>query len=318
MVTFKSYPGETVSLGGLTIANSSYLRFEGFRITGDVNIRDGADHIAFVGNHVPGNRVWLDGTSDVLIERNHIHDIPNGHSGGTIGIRLMGDVRTVVRGNTIENLVEDPIQVTEVRDVLIEGNTLRNAHPVSGQHTDTIQVLGCDGLVIRNNHATDIEHGLMFTNFQATNVTIENNLITNITGGMGMKAEGAYGMPNLRVINNTWWNIRYAVDFRTTHPNAIVRNNIFEKVTGLGDQPTAEYNLVPSGSNNGDHVIVATPSFTGNYELAAGSAGIDAGTSNNAPTTDRLGHTRRDDAGVANAGAGTPNYTDLGAHERQG
>lgn len=148
-----------------------------------MDVRNGSSRVELVGNELPGHRLWLTDTVDVLVEGNHIHDIPVGNSGGRIGVRLLRDVRPVVRGNRIENLVEDPIQAAEVDRGLIEGNVLRNAHPVSGQHTDAIQVLGANGLTIRGNFARDIE-----------------------------------------------------VQFRGAHPNAVVRNNIFEKVSGLADQ----------------------------------------------------------------------------------
>jgi Right handed beta helix region len=306
-VRFQPAPGEPVVVDGIRLVNSSYLRFEGFTVEGPVDVKDGAHHVELVGNHLPGERLWLYHTDSVLVERNHIHDIPAGAS-GKIGIRLIGDTNAVVRGNTVENLVEDPIQTTSTENVLIEGNLLRNAHPADGEHTDAIQTLGADGLVIRGNYIRDIAHGLMFTDKQASDVTLENNVVSLIEG-QPLKAEGGYGMPNLRVVNNTIVDSGGSVDFRVSHPNSVVRNNIFHKATAMDDQGTVEHNLV-GGS----------PRFVnaaaGDYELGAGSPAIDAG-SGAGTATDRLGRPRLDVPTVANRGTGTPNYVDLGAQEFQ-
>jgi hypothetical protein len=321
-VTFTPASGESVTVDGLKVVDSSYLRFERFTFDGPVDVRDGAHHVQLVSNHLPGERLWLYHTDRVLVEGNHIHDIPASAS-AKIGIRLIGDTNAVVRGNRIENLVEDPIQTTSTTNMLIEGNELRNAHPANGEHTDAIHTLGADGLIIRGNYIRDIEHGLMFTDKQAKNVTIENNVLSQVNG-QAMKAEGAYGMPNLKVVNNTMVDAGGAVDFRVTHPGALVRNNIFHKVAALGNQPTVEHNLITGGTSGGDYGSrsqTGPAGFVnaagGDYGLTAGSQAVDSG-SGAGTTTDRTGQTRVDDPNVANRGTGTPQYVDLGAQERGG
>jgi hypothetical protein len=320
-VTFRALEGDRVDVDGLSLTGANLLRFEGFRFVDDVDVGEGSSRVQLAGNELVGHRLWLYRTSDVLVEGNWVHDIPVGNSGGTIGVRLMHDVRAVVRGNLIENLVEDPIQVTNVTDTLLEGNVLRNAQPVSGQHTDTIHVLGANRLTIRGNVARNIAHGLMFTTFDPVDVTIENNVISQITEGVAMKGSGA-GMPGLRMVNNTFWDSRYEVQFRTGHDGAVVRNNIFQAVSDLGDQPVAEHNLIGQaipGTQYGTRAILNDPRFVdaagGNFELAAGSPAIDAGTSVGAPTIDQRGRVRHDELSVPNTGTGTSPYYDLGALE---
>ena len=319
MVTLRRFGAETVRLDGIELEATSLLRLEGFTFSDAGVLRDGVSRVAIVGNDFAGQPLWLDDTSGVLVERNHIHDIPASAS-AKIGIRLMRDRGTVVRANRIENVVDDPIQVTDVAGVLLEGNVLLGAHPAGREHVDCIQVLGAAGLTIRGNHIRDVEHCLMFTDFQASGVTIENNVIADVEG-TAMKADGTHGMPNLRLLNNTFHAAGHGVDLRIGHPGAVVANNIFDKVSSLGDQPVATHNLVARarrGSDYGDHAILSAPAFTDRWtlELAPGSAGIDAGTSAYGPATDLLGRPRANDPQVGDTGAGPTPYADVGALER--
>ena len=100
--------------------------------------------------------------------------------------------------------------------------------------------------MIRGNYMRDIEHGLMFTDKQANDVTLENNVISQIDG-QALKAEGGYGMPNFKVVGNTIVDSGGSVDFRVKHPGAIVRNNIFHHVAELAAQPTVDHNLIVGG-----------------------------------------------------------------------
>jgi hypothetical protein len=318
LLTLKPYRRDQVVVDGLEISSSSFLRVKRFRITGHGQIRGGGRRIEIVGNDFAGQPLWLDDTAGVLVERNHIHDIPASAS-SKIGLRLMHDRDTIVRANRIENLVEDPIQVTDVTNVQIENNTLRNAYPANGEHTDCIHVLGADGLTIRGNNISKTQHCLMFTNFVARNVTIENNVISDIAG-TGMKAQGDQGTPNLRLLNNTFHNTGN-LSLRGAQPNAVVANNIFEEIDSLGSQPVATHNLITrptAGVDYGNHAILKPANFAdpSSLELAAGSAGIDAGTSVYAPAYDLLGRARVDDAEVTDTGVGPTSYADVGALER--
>jgi hypothetical protein len=315
-ITFRASAGARID--GLSITAASGLRFRGFRITGPVTLED-AQRIALVRNDLAGQPVWLNDTTDVRVARNHIHDIRAG-ADAKIGIRLMGDRRAVIRGNRIENLVEDPIQVTDAADVVIANNRIRNAHPADGEHTDAIQVLGVERLTIRGNVIRDVEHGLMFTDEQPSDVSIVNNVIAAVSG-TALKADGTHGMPQLRLVNNTFDADGHGVILRTRHPGAVVANNIFGLVADLGDQPIATNNLIQrprGGADYGARAIRRAPRFTDDrsLRLARGSPGIDAGSSVYAPRTDRVGRARADDPKARNAGNGRVRYVDVGAYER--
>lgn len=319
MVTLAPHPGDHVEIAGAQLYDVRLLRFRGFRFVDNVDVRY-TDTIEFIGNELPGKTLWFMGTSETLVADNHIHDVSVAN-GRTIGVRFIGDSDLVVRNNLIEDLVEDPIQLSQVTGGLVEGNTLLNAHPVSGQHTDTIHVLGADDLTIANNYARNIAHGLMFTNFPANDVTIVNNVVSRITNGLALNAY-AGGMAGLRLLSNTFWESPYGVQFRRAHPNAVIRNNIFEKVDGLGVQPVAEYNLVARPAANTDYgeaALLSDPQFTdasvGDFELTSSSPAIDAGIDADGPIADQKGRVYRDEMTVPNIGFGPEPFHDLGALE---
>lgn len=75
-----------------------------------------------------------------------------------------------------------------------------------------------------------------------------------------------------------------------------------------------------SGGGKGPHDVDGPAGFrdrsAGDFELAAHSPAVDAGTSIGVPQLDMLGRSRVDDPAVPNAGAGPSQVFDLGALER--
>ncbi|MGA2455221.1 MAG: hypothetical protein ABSG93_17050 [Solirubrobacteraceae bacterium] len=84
-VTVRPAAGATATVPGIKIANSSYLRFEGLNMTAGFNAEDAAgtagNHYQFVDNSISeakyGIVLYGDAApiTEVLIERNYIHDI---------------------------------------------------------------------------------------------------------------------------------------------------------------------------------------------------------------------------------------------------
>jgi hypothetical protein len=83
-----------------------------------------------------------------------------------------------------------------------------------------------------------------------------------------------------------------------------------------------DYNLISAGNRRGAHDLAGSPSFVNptnlDFHLRSGSLGIDAGTSDGAPRTDRDGRPRVDAPGVPNRGGGSQPFFDMGAYEFQG
>ncbi len=95
-----------------------------------------------------------------------------------------------------------------------------------------------------------------------------------------------------------------------------VRNSLFQGVDASGVVGYLGEDAFRRGGNlTGDPLFV--DHAAGNYELAPGSPAIDAGRGIGASAIDFLGRPRYDDPGMANIGAGSPSYVDIGAFERQ-
>jgi hypothetical protein len=330
-VTLKRYRSEWVRLAGLSLENTTHLRFRGFRITSWVRLKDGTRKVSLVNNVLSPRGVHMRAVKGILIWRNVFRDLAPRAADGTCGCAIWGQswgdngVRNVtVRGNVINRIASDGIHFGNGYNILIEGNRITNALSVGdGEHVDSIQILGAHGLVIRGNRIQNNQHGLMFTDLAAFGVAIVNNVVAQIR----TYAINAGDIPHARIVNNTFWRNRYGAiilrDDERDDPEpvgVVFRNNIVD-AQNSGDTWFAvhDYNLIAAGSRFGVHDRRGSATFRaparGDFRLAAGSKGIDAATSVGAPWRDRRGKRRRDVAGVRNTGSGTVRYFDIGAHE---
>lgn len=325
-VTFRRYGTEDVALAGVSTLNTEYLRFEGLRITGLVNIDHGSHHIEVVDNRiVPSGTttpssfgvIIQDGTRDILVERNHI-TAPQGS-----GVHLSSGVNepaisnVTIRGNHFENIGQDGVQVSNFVNVLIEDNEFEGVHSRDGvAHPDVIvSFAGGSGLVVRGNNLHDnTAQGLFIKDGAVSDVVVENNLISRTVGGF--KAFNVYNVDNLKLINNT---VLDGSVFQGTVTKVSMLNNIFASLSTSGSVQfdVEDYNYIAAGNlpGSGSHDLRTGVSFvdaaSNDYRLAPGSAGIDAGTNNAAPVLDRLANARVDDPNTPN----TTSYFDMGAHE---
>jgi hypothetical protein len=326
-VTFRPYASELVRLAGVSLTNSTHVRLEGFHITDWIYLNSGTANVTLAGNDISPRGVRMRSVEAILIEGNRIHDLAprtaDGKCSCGIWAQASGDV--TVRGNVITGTSDDGLQFGNGHDIVIEANTVADSLSIGdGSHVDSVHILGGDGIRIRNNRFQHNQHGLMFTDRAAFNVVIENNVIADIVYGAGLNTGD---IPGARIVNNTFWRTRYGVMIRdddrdTPTPNGIVFvNNIVDYQRSSGHWfATHDYNLIAGGSAYGAHDRSGSATFRdprrGDFRLAAGSLGIDAGTSAGAPLHDRAGRARRDDPDVANTGGGDPNWYDVGAHER--
>jgi hypothetical protein len=274
-LTVRGVAGHRTEIGGMELTGASGLRFERLTFTGDVKLLTGTQHVEIRDSVLPGQRIWLAGASHVTIVGNRIHDVgPGGPSAG-LAIRVLpapGGVFPVdiaIRDNRIERTSEDAIQVTRGEDVVIEHNTIRSAQPSGrGEHTDAIQILGGTRVTIRANDIRDVAHGLVFTSFPARDVLIEGNLVTRVSNGYALNTADV-GMPGLIVRRNTFYDSRYGALFRTRE--AEVRENVFDRVGGLGAQPAAVRNVVTDpilGQAYGTDALLLPVPFADGGDLA--------------------------------------------------
>ncbi len=338
LLTFKPYAGEHPVLDGLTISNSSNLRFQGFSIT-DVTDLSQATIVQIVGNDISPHDIRIVSGSDLLIEDNTIHDLTmdqNPSDGRCLpprcgyGVRVSAANNLTIRGNTFRHIPADGIQSGYATNVLIENNVFDDITPFvdPNEHSDSIQFYsGSDHLTIRGNAFHDTRGPLLGdpgATLPQRDLDIENNLLVKQTD-WGLKI---YNAPRLKLLNNTVWDARTGVVIGdlpaiAEKTSATALNNIIDVLAAPAGAFTLEdYNIIASGPTLGAHDSSLAPTFvnvTGlDYRLANGSRGIDAGTSDGTPDHDQTGAARVDSSGVPNSGGGSKPYYDRGALEFAG
>jgi len=248
--------------------------------------------------------------------------IRNGSAFGGSGIYIIGGTSPTVKNNKIIENYGNFHVVGLQAAVLFEGNTVTNN--------------------TSNDKIVDFSGG--FDGW----VTFKNNVIVDNTFSENGFSPLIYGVSSkLRFVNNTIVvGDTQAVVWCEVCSDLNIVNSVFRggngsslvNLSGLGVPPEGGPYYDPEvgihhnnieGSNwlgyyFGDLAydnIDVDPSFAdpanGNFELDSGSACIDAGHGDIAPATDINSKPRVNDPAVENTGAGTPNYSDMGAYERQ-
>jgi hypothetical protein len=297
MITFKAAPGDEVVqssdywtrptsrvtlTGGIHLNNHSYIRIEGFEITGitgnaifcqdrTLNI---ATHVELVNNYIhdvgsTGNEYAIEArnVNNLLVDSNYIRDV-----NGT-GITTKGDDSThmstnvTISRNVFLHLATDGIRPMGT-NVVVEKNVIGYSFDTSN-HQDAIEVYGAiEGLVIRNNLIFDYGQMIYISAEEKYihNVDVIGNVLWNdqcwvVNGGdiPGVNAgPNIREITNLRIEGNTFYNCwcgvtnAYAQSSSYWINSLIVRNNIFgggyttRQSVGLDVQPTAlieDYNI---------------------------------------------------------------------------
>jgi hypothetical protein len=336
-VTIRSAPNETATLDGFTATNSSYFRFQGLRFAGHSNlIFFGNDHIDLIRNDLTV-ATQVRPSRDLRFIGNTIHDLPGppGRPEDGVGLWIVtgeqGPLRNVlIRGNRFSRLPNDAI-FTDADDVTVERNTFEHIQSPDNNwaHADVFQGMGANDVTIRDNFARDNDSGILETIARVHGWVIENNVFLR-SESWPLQLDNE--LEDLKLVNNTFWGggpvlLRWN-DKQPRNPSRfIVVNNIFNRLDyDLRLNLLDGWNIVADNFLNnrfGRGTRVVTPRFADpardDYRLAAGSAGIDAGTSQfGVPRRDRAGAARRDDAAVPNRGAGRPDFFDIGAYEHTG
>lgn len=338
-VTLRSAPGETATLHSFTLTNSSYLRFQGLRISGRSNlIFFGNDHIDMVGNDLTV-ATQVRPSTNLRFERNRIHDLPGppGKPEDGVGLWIVtgeqGPIRDVlIRGNRFARLPNDAI-FTDADRVRVERNTFEHIESPSNDwaHADVFQGMGANDVTIRGNFARDNDSGILNTIARVHGWKIENNVFLR-SESWPLQLDNE--QEDLTIANNTFWGggpvlLRWNDDQPRNPRGFVIVNNIFNRLDYALELNIAVegWNIVAEnplrnrfgrGTRVGVRPRFADPAKD-DYRLASGSVGIDAGTSAfGVPRIDRAGARRRDDGAVPDRGDGSPAWFDIGAYERTG
>jgi hypothetical protein len=330
VVTLEAHPGEAPAVDGIEVKNSSGFRFEGFRITNDNRIHDGARNVQFAGNEMRDGTMAVGDVGGILFARNHVHDVPLNvdNPAGSVGLWAGGEPGPsgiTVRGNRFERLPNDALFLS-ARDLLVENNRFLNIQSPDNDvaHADVLQCMGCTNLVYRGNYARDNDSGLLNSVADSENWLIENNVfLRSDSWPLQLDNENR----DLILRNNTFWDSGVGVQLRwdpaySVNPSGfVIANNIFDdlSIDSRLNIAVEDHNLIARGQRRAgpNSLVRVRPRFmdvaAGDMRLAPGSPGIDAGTGAHAPATDLLGGARPvDDPAVRNRGLGA---FDIGAHE---
>jgi hypothetical protein len=312
-VTIRAFPREEVAVGRIRLSGEGNVRLEGLQMTAGVRIGPGAANVAIVRNDFSSNGITIEeGSRNVRILANRI-SAPTG-SGVFLSAgepeEPIRDVR--IAGNHFSNIGISGINARHFRDLAIDGNEFEGVHSYDGVvHPDVIRTYdGGSGLVVRRNFIHDNEAICFFIkDGLVENVVFENNLIVR----NGLYGFQVYDVDGLDIFNNTIMNNFGGMVFLGRARNVRLANNLLSSLSATSetDFAFADFNYVTDRKEEpaAPHDVIPRPRFEDparlDYRLRPHSPGVDAGTSEEAPSEDRLGQPRR--------GA-----VDLGALEQQG
>lgn len=233
-----------------------------------------------------GDGVFVSGWGDHVLN-NEIHDI--GYAGGDSAAIRAGSDYVQIDHNTVYNCGRSGIDVYGSSGTV----TYNIVHDFGLQDTDCggIYTFGASGggTVIADN---TVYNGItpayggtgIFLDNNSTGFIVDHNITYNVNTAMKMNETSL----NNAVVNNTLIGTQYSVNKTSgayDWSGSIIENNIFNKTTIFGNNALIAHNVV-----TGSGFVNAA---AGNYQLAAGSLAIGAGTFIS-PYTDQWGTTTPD------------------------
>jgi parallel beta helix pectate lyase-like protein/uncharacterized protein DUF1565 len=247
---------------GIVEISGDYVDFDGFDISGRGG--DGTAGIVIPGSHV-------------RVLRNRVHDVLVACDGGSNG------GGGIVAGGGLPDYRNHDIEVVGnlVHDVV--GTPTRRCEGVQGIYASVARVLIANNVVYRN------AHDCITSWHAATQLTIVNNTAINCPGAgitIGSGGPGATSSGNVHtfVANNlVYGNGQGIVEtsdgaHRVGPGNRFLNNLVYRSGNGAPSR-----GAIVSGTVSSNPKLA---SAADSYRLTAGSAAIDAGTSNGAPHTD--------------------------------
>jgi len=301
VVTISAYPGESVTIYIVLLANSSikYLVFkdliiDGRRTSNETVYISTANHIRFTGCELKDS--YFQG---VLMPH------PGSDYNEFINCNIHGHGHTVNLDHGIYCASRyNLIQGCDIHDNAAYGVTVYNGY---GERPD--------GNVIKGNrfhHNAVLGSGGGIGVASSTGTLVYNNLVYSNRIGI----EVAWGSPvGAKIYNNTVYGNVTGITMNSDSSGALVKNNIVYQsgsITNNGSGTVQANNLVGSGSTNNPQFVNAG---SANFALQAGSPAIDHGTTLSEVTTDFAGVSRPQgtayDIGAYEfvGGGGTPDTT---------
>jgi parallel beta-helix repeat protein len=317
VVTMQSAPGKRPVLRGFTIRNGYGL--------GEGNGKGAAVHTGYgeaviEQNRITGNQVCfaaVNAVNSAATIRNNVISgntaICTGGPGGG-GILLSAPGPALIANNTITGNVSASsgggIEVAGSEAVVVSGNTISGNRGGSGGGIDISGSPTVVNNIIVGNTATAYGSAISWmTSDSDRGPLVVNNTMAGNTGMSTVNADGfdaAARLTNNLIVGSGPSPVVRCGDFNDLNPPVITYNDVVSTDGG------PRYGGICTERTGTAGNISAAPLWraTGDYHLAAGSPGIDAGTGTGAPATDVDGDARPLDGN----GDGTA-VLDMGADE---
>ena len=262
-----------VGQGGSTAAvciNGPFITFQGFDVTSSSNAQSGIEgNCSQVPNH------------DVHIVGNHPHDLGNSNScptGGAIesetGAAQYASTNQYIEGNFVEDIGQNGGL----------GGTCRLFHGIYPATPNT---------VVRNNVVTTVSAYCLHLFHNPSNSLIVNNTVAHCGAGAFLAGSDTTTVTGLSVSNNIF--AKTGVGISTNQGgmgdgNAYSNNLFWSNTSDLAMGPGQSVSNSLSGKS--PNFVNDVQNSQRDFHLQAGSPAIDAGTAQDAPSTDYDGFSR--------------------------
>jgi parallel beta-helix repeat protein len=320
-ITFQAEPGAKVIVDGtdlipvsattglFTLNNKSYIKIIGLTFTNSKShgiYASRSNNVIIQNNEVANSQnggILVGDATNITIDGNNVHNNNAAASGGNIdlaaneAISLYKVTTFEVMNNKVYDNYEEGI---DPKSTTSNGSIHNNV--VYGNNGPNIYIDGASNIEVYDNNVYDAKGatkagiGLAVeSGGSASNVKIYNNIIHGNPGGGVNFWIGSYS--NVSIVNNTIYNNQKAA---LSVNSGKVTNSLFRNNIAYGNPLNAVAGFTM------DHNLTTDPGFvdiaTGNVQLTANSAAINAGTVDGAPTTDFNG-TPRPTTGSVDSGA---------------
>ena len=333
----------TSSSRAFEVSNKSWIRIEGFTVTGTASYGIylvNASNVTVASNVVTGSGapalgstapgIYVGGSTDCTISGNNVNH--NSDAGIYVSV---GSTRILVLGNESSFNARGYIAAAPGIDIRSGGNTLRG-NLCHDNEDSGIQVYGVagvpspDNLIVNNACHDNDDHGIDISSAGSQRI-IGNSVYRNRTAGINV--EGASGGTLIsnnitaeNAINLAKGNLR--VDINSISGTVVDYNQYYffqlgqtQIVWGPSSYATLSDFVTATGQEQNG--LEADPKWagktSGDFHLLSSSPAIDSANSgaSGAQSTDLEGLPRVDNPAKANTGAGPRAYDDRGAYEYQ-
>ena len=303
-IVFEPVLGASATVQTLRVEGSAFLTFRGFRVAGAIRT-------------VNGNPSTL-GTRDVTFENMRAQTI-----------KIVGRVSNIaVRGGTFGDTMDWQPQIIKYNqsdpessrpsNILIEGATFQNfLRSGSAVHTECLQVLNVDGLVVRNSRFNNCDGtgDIGITDGPSNNLLFENNFLGK-AGDAYYSMQITKNVTNLVLRNNSASKAAIFSDTESGGPYTVTGNYMPFSRSLCVSGATYSQNVFAGGTCGSTDRNVSAMRFKNadgfDLHLAAGSEAIDA-VSSGYPGADIDGQSRpsgvRGDAGADEVSSAAPSPT---------